>query len=480
VWRRDATCDDLAFLFPKKTTTAMIESGLAARCLEYVKGRPSGTESHLCHLPETPSGDSWEHIRRDFDAEEYGKKQDRKDVKKVTAAAAGKKPPKWARRAVSEFGGSASEREVGTLKARALVIGINEYERDPLQNAVNDARDVAAKLEEIGFDVDLLTDKTQEGKVSRGDILGHIREFEEKVDENTVAVFAFMGHGVEYGGKQYFLPSEMVDEPKQLEDDGIDQRRTLDRIQNKKPLVTLAFLDCCREHVGDVRGGSCRRTGLAALEGPAGSLVLYATSEGQMALDSSPGGRNGMFTETLLEFLGQPGLELHDMAINVCSRVKVKTEKKQTPQHQSSLTATGLCLVDAAIVDDDSPPEEWRDHNGIWLNQRGTPVDDAAGGRKRRADDTDQEHPRPSKRRPARTDEYMTCLDRPYVQKDRRRSAGRSSTTGRSSSCSRRRVTDQASSTIVTPQRRTRAQSGSSSSALTRSRTSDFGSLRMP
>ena len=213
----------------------MIESELAAKCLEYVKGRPSGTAS---------TGDSWKHIGEDFEKEEYGRKQERKDSAKATAASAGRKAPKWARRGVAEFCGRASNRAVGTLKARALVIGINAYVRDSLQNAVNDAEDVAARLEEIGFDVDLLTDNTQEeaGKVTRKDILAHRRHFETSVDENTVAVFAFMGHGVEHGGKQYFLPSEMVDDPAELDDDGIDQKYTLDRIQSKKPLVTIAFL----------------------------------------------------------------------------------------------------------------------------------------------------------------------------------------------------------------------------------------------
>ncbi len=44
----------------------------------------------------------------------------------------------------------------------ALVIGMGAYQNvTPLKNTLNDAKNIAAKLQEVGFNVTLATDKTQ-------------------------------------------------------------------------------------------------------------------------------------------------------------------------------------------------------------------------------------------------------------------------------------------------------------------------------
>merc|ERR1711960_4325 len=115
---------------------------------------------------------------------------------------------------------------------------------------------------------------------------------------NTVCVFAYMGHGAEYDGKQYMLPQDWDDEPRALEDEAMQLQETLRLIEAKKPLLTLAFLDCCREHVELQRGGLFGAGGLSSLPGPSGSLVMYAAGQGQLASDGAA--RNGPFTEALL------------------------------------------------------------------------------------------------------------------------------------------------------------------------------------
>ena len=180
---------------------------------------------------------------------------------------------------------------------RALIIGIQNYDGDQrLKNPVNDATDVRAKLVEIGFDVvALLTDDTVAGgKVTKDAMLDAIEKFVESVDEDTVAVFAFMGHGVEENGNHYLMPQELP--TKHLKSNAISQTETLDEIDAKSPLLTMAILDCCRERVTGNRGAMTNTKGLRGLSGPAGSLTMYACGEGGYAKDSS-GGRNGVFTE---------------------------------------------------------------------------------------------------------------------------------------------------------------------------------------
>ena len=75
------------------------------------------------------------------------------------------------------------------------MIGIQNYEGTrELKNTLSDAKAVAEKFEEMGFDAMSLTDENAEGgKVDQDQMEDAIEAFVEKVDENTIAAFAYMG-----------------------------------------------------------------------------------------------------------------------------------------------------------------------------------------------------------------------------------------------------------------------------------------------
>ena len=217
----------------------------------------------------------------------------------------------------------------------------------------------------MGCDVRKLTDATQAGPVTKNAMKKCRRELLDMIDQhgrtNTAVILAFMGHGVEYDGQQYLLPQDWDDDdPRALVDEAMSLQETLAQIEAKKPLVTLAFLDCCREHAS-VRGGVFGAGGLGALKGPSGSLVMYATGQGMLAADAggvqqmlapavAPGGqsRNGAFTAALLKHIATPGLTLEQLAVEVVQDVEESTNGAQTPEHVSRLKKAGLCLVPAA------------------------------------------------------------------------------------------------------------------------------------
>lgn len=162
----------------------------------------------------------------------------------------------------------------------------------------------------------------------------------ESVDENTVAVFAFIGHGQEKNGVHYLMPQELP-EPKYLQQRAIGQKETLEQIEAKAPVLTMAILDCCRETVTGVRGVLTATKGLSGLAGPAGLLVMYATGEGGYAKDySSAGSRNSVFRESLLEHLGTPGLDLDKLRKNVTKSVMQKTKGVQRPESHDTTEDT--------------------------------------------------------------------------------------------------------------------------------------------
>jgi uncharacterized caspase-like protein len=74
----------------------------------------------------------------------------------------------------------------------ALVVGISDYEQWPdLPSAGNDAKEVAAKLKEIGFGVRLVLDPTAEQlRKAFSDIA-----YEKGAEENRALLFYFAGHG---------------------------------------------------------------------------------------------------------------------------------------------------------------------------------------------------------------------------------------------------------------------------------------------
>ena len=74
----------------------------------------------------------------------------------------------------------------------ALVIGVSDYEQWPdLPNAVKDAREVANKLEQLGFDVKLvLNPSSKEMKNAFTDVVYGIGS-----EENRAILIYFAGHG---------------------------------------------------------------------------------------------------------------------------------------------------------------------------------------------------------------------------------------------------------------------------------------------
>jgi hypothetical protein len=74
----------------------------------------------------------------------------------------------------------------------ALVVGISDYEKWPdLPSAGNDAREVAARLKEIGFEVKLVMDPSADQlRKALGDIV-----YEKGGEENRALLFYFAGHG---------------------------------------------------------------------------------------------------------------------------------------------------------------------------------------------------------------------------------------------------------------------------------------------
>ncbi len=212
----------------------------------------------------------------------------------------------------------------------ALVIGNSDYHIAPLANPVNDATDMAATLERLGFQVDLRLNLDRKG------MRAAIREFGNKLKQGGVGLFYYAGHGVQVEGRNYLVPlGTEIRAADEVVDEAIDAGLVMRKMESAGNPVNIVILDACRDNPF-VRDFRSLERGLAKMEGPLGSLIAYATAPGDTALDGE--GRNGLYTKHLLTAMTEPGLSIEQVFKRVRNGVRRETGGEQIPWEESSLT----------------------------------------------------------------------------------------------------------------------------------------------
>ena len=212
----------------------------------------------------------------------------------------------------------------------ALVIGNSDYKTSPLKNPANDARDMAAALEELGFSVTSLIDANQRKMDSA------VRAFGNDLAKGGVGLFYYAGHGMQVDGVNYLIP---VGTDIQSEDEvrfkSVEANQILQKMETAVNRTNIVILDACRDNpfARSFRSGS---RGLSVVDAPSGSLVIYATAPESTAADGK--GRNGIFTGAFLKHMRTPGQDIEVMLRDVRRDVERETASKQTPWSSSSLT----------------------------------------------------------------------------------------------------------------------------------------------
>lgn len=125
----------------------------------------------------------------------------------------------------------------------ALVIGNGNYsDLGHLNNPPNDARDMAAALRSIGFDVDVVVD-------------GSIREMEDAVlrlrdrlssATDTTGLFFYAGHGVQSDGSNYLIPAgASIPSEDFLSERSLSAQVVLSSMQRAGNRLNVVVLDAC-------------------------------------------------------------------------------------------------------------------------------------------------------------------------------------------------------------------------------------------
>jgi len=268
---------------------------------------------------------------------------------------------------------------------RAFVIGIERYSDGNLQRlsrSVADAQDLAADLEQVGFDKKNITVATD--LRTKADFTKKFDAFLKTVQEGDVVLFFFSGHGlgVDTANDNYLLFGDLksllaftrskdkdtknpdivrlhmasfVDayETDEIPKSGVSALEIQNKIAEKKPRLAILMLDACRSLVAPDPGDT-RRLFRGAESGsrlvpdknlPQGFIALYSASYGESAVESFGSDdkrRNSLFTEVVRSELQRPGQNLIDLAERVKLAVRAIANKfgfQQEPEYYQNLGA---------------------------------------------------------------------------------------------------------------------------------------------
>jgi caspase domain-containing protein/YARHG domain-containing protein/SH3 domain-containing protein len=224
-----------------------------------------------------------------------------------------------------------------TAANRAFIVGNGQYAHaQHLPNPGNDAKDIAAKLTALGYQVTLGLNLTRTG------FLRKFQTFTQTLKSDDVALFYYAGHGLQLGGENYLFPVDVIVRNEEDAHAGLIQLNTLLADLSRRTSTRIVILDACRnnpfapkiERSLNVRAGGLSQ-GLARVYAGVGSFIAYSTQPGNVALDGD--GRNSPFTQALLQQLSASQTEVHAVMRRVRAFVQRTTGGKQVPWENSSL-----------------------------------------------------------------------------------------------------------------------------------------------
>lgn len=129
---------------------------------------------------------------------------------------------------------------------KALLVGINNYEKSPLSGCINDCKDVGGILEgKFDFETKYLFDK----EATRKNILDNLKAICNNLQPQDSFVFHFSGHGSQVSASGDHKEIDNLDEVICTYDTYITDNE-LNNIFVDKKFKSLVILDCCHSGTG--------------------------------------------------------------------------------------------------------------------------------------------------------------------------------------------------------------------------------------
>lgn len=246
--------------------------------------------------------------------------------------------------------GQRSFTPVGGAK-KALVIGNAAYPASvgALRNPKNDADDMATMLTSLGFSVTKYTNLTRQQMEEA------LNQWGKTLRQDDIALFFYAGHGAEVQGQNYLFPiNANPQNESQVQYHALPVGLLTGWMEQAQTRTNIILLDACRNNpfLRSFRS-SGPQGGLGSMTAPSGTFIGFAASPGAVAADGT--GRNGIYTEAILNHISTPNLTIDQIFNAVNAYVRKATEKKQVPFKNSSLEADFVFIQGATPAPQPAP-----------------------------------------------------------------------------------------------------------------------------
>lgn len=187
----------------------------------------------------------------------------------------------------------------------ALVVGNQNYQYlAPLKNAQKDAEDVASTLQNLGFDLIELYETTY------SELMAGVNKFAGLARDYDVALVYYAGHGIQEEHTNYLVPVDNMLERQADLRDCVSCNQIVQKVEDSRCPSKIFYFDACRD-----RKTSWSRSvlnGLSAMEGDAGTVIVFATQSGKVASDGDRDD-NSPFAKMLIKNMQVPKLSFPEM-----------------------------------------------------------------------------------------------------------------------------------------------------------------------
>ena len=213
----------------------------------------------------------------------------------------------------------------------ALVVGNSAYEYAPkLANPSNDAGDMTARLQALGFEVIGGTD------LDRRALVEALIKFGRAAEKADVALFFYAGHGLQVNGQNYLVPVDaQVEYEAEIDISLVSLSGVMQQLERGSK-TNIIFLDACRDNPfekqlsrSENRSAASIAKGLGRVQTGSGTFIAFSTQPDAVAADGT--GRNSPFTTALLKHIDERGQSISDMMISVRNDVMAETGGRQVP-----------------------------------------------------------------------------------------------------------------------------------------------------
>lgn len=233
---------------------------------------------------------------------------------------------------VTPAAGRAAEKRV------ALIIANSRYDRAvPLRNPGPDAQLIRQSLARVGFDTITVVENLGKQQMEAA-----LLDFAKLADSADVAVIYYAGHGMEIDHTNYVIPVDArITSTRDVEFATLKLDSIMHVVDGAKRL-RVVILDACRENpflsqLKQAGGTRAWSQGLAEVEPPNETLVVYASKAGRVALDGN--GQNSPFASAVARRLVEDGVEINLMFRKVRDDVIAATSGAQEPWTYGSLSS---------------------------------------------------------------------------------------------------------------------------------------------